>query len=147
MKIPSCFEVFQGYNDYKKNKKREPQLSSTELNVHLHELCESLLQPWFSVQRYKELRGDVEKLVDALKMYCDYLTTQTRKVTEHQQQLLPVPRQEENAAITTVDGVSCGISSVYSHFEEKLRDTPVYDPIFVNELAPHDRYQRRKWIQ
>lgn len=51
-------------------------------------------------------------------MYCDYLTTQTRKVTEHQQQLLPVPRQEENAAITTVDGVCCGISSVYSHFEE-----------------------------
>ena len=33
--------------------------------------------------------------------------------------------------ITTVDGVSCGISSVYSQFEEKLWDTPVYDPIFV----------------
>ena len=44
--------------------------------------------------------------------------TRTRKVTEHQQQLLPVPRQEENAAITTVD----------------------------DELAPHDRYQKRKWI-
>ena len=68
MKIPSRFEVFQGYNDYKKNKKREPRLSLTDLNVHLHELSGSVMQPWFSVQRYKELRGDMEKLVDALKM-------------------------------------------------------------------------------
>ncbi len=147
MKIPRRFEMFQGYNDYKKKKKKqEPRLSSTELSAHVHELSGSLMQPWFSVQCYQELRGDVEKLMDALKMYCDYLTTQTRKVGEQQQQVLPVARQEENAAITTIDGVSGVISSVYSHFEEKLRGTPVYEPIFINELAPHDRYERRKWI-
>jgi hypothetical protein len=106
----------------------------------------SCLEVWFSAQRYRKLRGDVEKLVDSLKMYCDYLSTQTRKVTEHQQQLLPIARQEENAAISTINSVSGGISPVYSHLEEKLGDTPVYNPIYVNELAPHDRYQRRKWI-
>lgn len=146
IKIPSRFEAFQGYNDFKKNKKKEPRLSSVELNVHIHALSESLMQPWILVRAFQELREDIEALVDALKKYSDYLAAQTKQVTEHQKQLVPAAPREENAAITTLEGKSGVISMVYSPFEEKLRNTPLYEPIFVNELAPQDRYQRRKWI-
>ena len=68
--------------------------------------------------------------MDVLKMYSDYLTTQTRKISEKQQQLLPESHQEENASITTIDGVPGGISSIYCHFEEKLRNT-LYMNLFL----------------
>lgn len=81
----------------------------------------------------------MEKLVDALKMYYDYLTTQTRKVSEQQQRLLLAAPQEENAAITTVSGTSGSISSAYCQFEDKLQETPVYEPIWrIPEDQPVD---------
>ena len=78
-------------------------------------------------------------------MYYEYLMTQTRKVSEHQQRLLPAP-VEENAVITTISGAPGSVSSEYCDFEEKLSDVAMYEPIFVNEFAPSDRYERRKWV-
>ena len=58
--VPSKFSCFQGYNDYKK---KDPRLSSSELNICMYvgELSEILMQPWFSAARFKEPRGDVER--------------------------------------------------------------------------------------
>ena len=57
MKIPTRFESFQGYNDFKKHKKKEPRISSAEINVHVHELSGCLMQPWFSLPRTKKRCG------------------------------------------------------------------------------------------
>ena len=36
--------------------------------------------------------------------------------------------------------------SCYSQVQESLENKPMYCPIFLNELAPEDRHQRKNWI-
>lgn len=36
--------------------------------------------------------------------------------------------------------------SQYIELEAKLLNSPFYEPLFLNDSAPVDRYQRRKWV-
>ena len=46
----------------------------------------------------------------------------------------------------TLPVTSGPVLSEYDVLEEKLRLLPLYEPIFVNEYAPEDRYSRRNWL-
>ena len=73
MKLPMRFSSFQGYNDYKRKKEREPRLSARELNHHVELLSEMLMQPWFFHACFKSIRNDVSELTDVMHQYATYL--------------------------------------------------------------------------
>ena len=144
--LPARFASFRGYNDYKKKREKEPQLSAESLQFHVDQLSAGLMQPWIAVKRYDTLRGDVEKLVDALHRYKQYLTSKCEQM-KLSQQVQEKPSPEGVATLTTVQPMTNGpTSSQYSEIEQRLLNLPVYKPICVSELAPTDRYVRRKWI-
>ncbi len=68
-KIPCRFSQFQGYNDYKRKRVKEPRLSCVELKCHIDELSGTLVQPWFSNTKFDLLRTDAEELVDVMSNY------------------------------------------------------------------------------
>ena len=142
--LPDCFSVYQGYNDYKKKKEKEPRLSKEGLEQHIQQLSHLLMQPWMSSKRFEVIYKDVEKLVDSLHAYKQYLCHQCDRVKSHQQLPQPVC-SETNASLVTVSAKSTN-SSQYQEMMEKLVNLPLYEPLFLNDIAPVDRYQRRKWL-
>ena len=104
-----------------------------------------LVQPWFSKPRYNVLRVDIEKLTVILQKYREYLLTQTEKVVSHQQ-AIQLPSQEDHASLTTLPAFKGPVPSQYREVEQKLVEAPMYKPLFLNDLAPSDRFERRKWL-
>lgn len=102
------------------------------------------MQPWFVVKRFEVLCKDVENLVESLDKYKHYLCEHTEKVKSHQNELTLPP--EENASLITLPGTGGPTSSIYSNLEQKLASVEVYHPVFINEIAPSDRLERRKWL-
>ena len=145
IRFPSRFAQFQGYNDYKRKKEKEPRLSSEELKHHIDELSGMLLQPWFSGTKFNSLRSDVEELVESMKKYMEYLTTQTDRIKAHQSSTDPTP-QEDKASLTTLPATIEPIPPAYNEVAKKLEEESLYSPVYLNELAPRDRYLRRKWV-
>ena len=77
--MPERFARFHGYNDFRQQKRKVRQLCSSVLNDHIQELSGLVTQPWFALDMFKELRNDIEQLVDCLKVYEDYLIAQSCK--------------------------------------------------------------------
>ena len=48
----NIFSIQRIYNDYKKKKEKEPQLSSESLKHHYDVLSGILMQPWIVQKRY-----------------------------------------------------------------------------------------------
>ena len=61
---PTHLGSFEDYNDWKRKKEKEPQLSVSDINHHIQELSGVLMQPWFCKKRFEVLRNEVEVLVD-----------------------------------------------------------------------------------
>ena len=53
---------------------------------------------------------------------------------------------KENACLVTIQWSSEPVLPVYAELEQKLCDLPLYEPLYVNDLALANRYQRRRWI-
>ena len=145
--IPERFCCFTGYNDYKKKKKQKPpRISSEEIHFHIQELSSILMQPWFTVKRFELLRNDIESLVDSLEKYKHYLCEHTEKVKSHQNELT-LPPPEDNASLTTLPGSGGPTSSKYLNLEQQLAGVEMYHPVLLNDIAPSDRLERRKWLE
>ena len=65
--MPVRFARFRGYNDFRQQKRKVTQLCSSVLNDHIQELSGLVMQPWFALDMFKELRNDIEQLADCLK--------------------------------------------------------------------------------
>ena len=136
--LPDRFSAYRGYNDFKKKKEKEPRLLADGLQHHLDQLSGVLMQPWMSGKRFEVIRGDVEKLVDALHKYREYLVSQCEKVQYHQQLLEP-PSVDENASLVTLPAKKGSpTSSSYRELELKLSSLSLYQPLFLNDIAPAD---------
>ena len=96
--IPEIFLAFRGYNDYKKKKEKEPQLSSESLKHHYDVLSGILMQPWIAQKRYDVIRKNVENLVEALHKYNSYLNSQCEKMKSQQLHFKQI-HAEENASL------------------------------------------------
>ena len=144
--IPHLFSTYRGYNDFKRKKEKEPRLSTDGLNHHIEQLNNLLLQPWMSGTRVEVLRSDIDKLVDALHRYKQYLVSQNERVNKsHHQQSADQASEGSNASLITISPKGNAMSH-YQELEAELLKLPLYEPLFLNDIAPVDRYQRRKWF-
>ena len=144
IQLPDCFSMYKGYNDFKRKKEKEPRLSREGLEQHIQQLSTILMQPWMSSKRFEAIRKDVDKLVDSLHAYKEYLLHQCDRVKSHQQSPQPVSN-ETNAFLVIISANNTNISE-YHDLGEKLSNLPLYEPFYLNEIAPVERYQRRKWL-
>ena len=65
-------------------------------------------------------------------------------IKSHQQSPQPVPN-ETNASLVIIPANNTNLSE-YHDLGEKLLNLPLYEPFYLNEIAPVERYQRRKWL-
>ena len=61
------------------------------------------------------------------------------------QQLEATPVAEEETLLVTLPVRKC-TSSQYCDLEPKLMDLPLYQPLFLNGIAPVDRLECRQWL-
>ena len=73
LSIPPCFAKFNGFNNWKQKKERQPKLHQVDLDRHVQSLSSILCQPWSHKPHHKTLRSNLVLLVDVMKQYCNYL--------------------------------------------------------------------------
>ena len=100
----------------------------------------------FALDVFKELRNDIEQLADCLKVYEDYLIAQSCKVGEHHQIVTVQGSQDDNISLETMLSYDVPVLEEYYTLHQLLLATSFYQPIFLNDLAPRERYDRRKWL-
>lgn len=143
--IPTSFEKFHGYNDWKKKKEKCPQLSQAELDRHVQAISTLLSQPWSHKPHFKPLQSKLVQLVEALKQYLNYLKkhNEAMKVVHSSSSIMrPV---EENILLETRIPVP-SVCEPYQQLQEKLSTLELYHPLFLNDFSPSDRYVRKHWL-
>ena len=144
--MPVRSATFRGYNHFRQQKRKVTQLCSSVLNDHIQELSGLVMQPWFALDVFNELRNDIEQLADCLKVYEDYLIAQSCKVGEHHQIVTVQGSQDDNISLETMLSYDVPVLEEYYTLHQLLLATSFYQPIFLNDLAPRERYDRRKWL-
>ena len=144
--LPSMFSDFQGFNDWQRKKQKKPQLSQDILEKHIALLSDYLLQPWFCNPRWQILRSAIDQLVGAMHKYKEYLDTHNEHMKQVHIQQSPIISPDESFSVTPIAASLEPTKSCYSNVHEALVNLEPYQPIFLNDYAPQDRYQRRHWV-
>ena len=79
-------------------------------------------------------------------MYEDYLIAQSCKVGEHHQIVTVQGSQDDNISLETMLSYDVPVLEEYCTLHQLLLATSFYQPIFWNDLAPRECYDRRKWL-
>ena len=69
--LPPLLGSLKGYNDFRRKKEKEPQLSVESLEQHIQILSDCLMQPWILQRVFSNLRHELQVLVDAMHKYCN----------------------------------------------------------------------------
>ena len=144
--LPGMFLKFNGYNYYKRKKEKKPKLSQLGLNHHVQQLSDFLSQPWFCRSIYSELRDVTEQLVEGMRKYELYIRENSERAsnTHHHTEVIRSPF--DNIVMKTIPSTSEIIKSEYSEIFQALDKLPDYEPVFLNDYAPEDHFDRRKWL-
>ena len=67
--LPESFQWFQGFNDYKKNRKNKPRTCADRLIQHSQALAGLLMLPSLSASNCIKLKADIEVFNNALQAY------------------------------------------------------------------------------
>lgn len=103
------------------------------------------MQPWMLSKRF-DLIQDVEGLKNVLYRYKEHLVSQCKRM-KIQQQSLEQKSVEDNASLVTLLPKEGGTTkSQYHELEQSLLKLPLYQPLYLNDLAPADRFERRRWL-
>ena len=96
-------------------------------------------------QLYKELRADTDCLVDALEKYKEYLELQSKRVGEAHGSATFVHEPEKDVTLHSFPA-SEAVQEACLQLQKLLDSKQPYATVFVNALAPADRYKRRHWF-
>ena len=145
--LPKEFSGFQGFNDWKRKKIKQPVLTSPELECHIQALSRILSQPWIAKNEYSELKSLLDELVDGMYKYMNYLAKKNDEMKEaHMGSAIRVV--SNNLELHTIQPVCVeSVDKSYRCIVEALSGKDEYDPICLNEIAPTDRYRRRHWLE
>ena len=146
VELPVPFDKFHGYNDYRRKKEKKPRLSQEGLKRHVQSLSDFLSQPWFCRPKYADLRDRIDQLVEGIKKYERYLhgSTERANVIHHSNQLVRSP--VDHVTLQTISATSEPVLNDYAELTQTLQEYPNYQPVFLNDFAPTDHYERRKWV-
>ena len=60
--------------------------------------------------------------------------------------MVPPTSERDNAPLLTLPGTEEQVSLEYSELQQKSESLPLYKPLYVNDTAPTDCFERRKWV-
>ena len=143
--IPPIFSEFKGYNDWVRKKQKKPQLSQPVLEKHIDLLSDYLMHPWLSTHKWRSFRSSVEQLVESLHKYKTYLADHNDHMKEVHKRPTVEP-SDETFSVTSISASSKSTEKEYRKVEEAIMALEYYDPVFLNDFAPENRYVRRHWI-
>lgn len=144
--LPTPFQKFCGYNDYKRKKEKKPRLSQMGLNHHVQLLSKILMQPWFCRSKYSQLYSLTEKLVEGMRKYELYLQENSAHNSRQQHSLGLTRSPVDNVIMCTIPKSSEPVPNEYVNLLKTMDKSSDYEPVFLNSFAPEDRYARRTWI-
>ena len=144
--LPDVFKEFQGFNDYKKNRKSKPRMTPNELDEHAEALAGLLLLPSLSASNCKKLKTDIEQLSTCLRAYAAYLRKHSEQQAETHHSLVPLRDPSVNSVASIVIASSRPLEPCYVELQSHLNTPPLYEPVCIDEFVPSDRFLRRKYI-
>ena len=142
--LPNSFKEFQGYNNFKKNRKTKPRMNADELTHHTEALAGLLMFPSLSASNCKTLMTDIAELCECLRAYATYL----KKHNEKQQEVHASSQPLRDPAVYSVAMVivASELSPPHAELQSPLDAVSHYDPVCVNDFSPVDRFLRRAYI-
>lgn len=87
----------------------------------------------------------IEQLVESLNKYKVYLANHSEHMKEVHQRITVEP-SEESYNVAIISASSKPTEKEYRKVEDTITTLQYYDPVFLNDLAPENRYIRRHWI-
>ena len=80
-----------------------------------------------------------------MQKYVLYLTSQSEKVQAHH--LCNTSKDTESSAtLITLPAKNEPILECYKELYQRLATLPLYEPLFLYDIAPANRYDRRQWL-
>ena len=86
------------------------------------------------------LRGKTEQFVESMRKYEQYLR-QSAESTNQVHHSTELVSPAENIILKIIHASSEPVSCEYTDVFKHLQETPNYQPIFLNDFAPKDRYK------
>lgn len=75
-----------------------------------------------------------------------YLRESSERVSKSQHSTQLIRSPVDHVAMKIIPGSSEPVKSEYSDLLKALDDLPDYQPVFLNDYGPEDRFDRRKWF-
>ena len=144
--LPDEVADLQGFNDWQRKKIKQPAMSSANLDGHIQSLSRTLTQPWLAKREYAQLKSLTEKIVVCMHDYKVYLDQKNEMVKASHEQDVPVRVISDVIEVRILEASNATISERYVPLLNLLSEKANYEPIFLNDIAPSDRYQRRHWL-
>ncbi|XP_062607328.1 uncharacterized protein LOC134269121 [Saccostrea cucullata] len=136
---------FRGYNDWRHQKKKEPKVTSSDLHEKISELLTMMGHPFFLSKESKKLLDICNTLVSGMKKYLDFLSEQKERTAFNHQKPEPVRGLNDKWSLRKPD-TSQGVNKNYLKLHESLLEREPFDPLFLYDILPEDKFDRRKWI-
>ena len=125
--LPEAFKGFQGFNDYKKNRKNKPRMSAERLTQHSPKLAGLLMLPSLSASTCVKLRDDIEVLSSALDAYSTYLK-QHNEQQQHVHSLTKPVRDPSVDSVACIVSAGSTLSSSYVSLQSHVDTVSLYEP-------------------
>lgn len=102
--------------------------------------------PFFLSKESKQLLDMCNKLVCGMKKYLDFLSEQKERTAFNHQKLEAVRGLNDKWSLRKLD-ISQGVNKNYLELHKSLSQLQPFDPLFLYDIQPEDKFERRKWIE
>jgi hypothetical protein len=145
--IPSCFEKFKNYRDWKLMKKKQPKMESVRLNELINELATALNMPSCNTKSVANIVGPIENLLHAMAKYRNHLNMDSVKHAEQRVANAAIEDPSTNDASYTEIHPTSHVETKYLVLDEAVKVKGLYKYIDLEEFCQEDRIERRKFLK
>ena len=102
--------------------------------------------PWSASQEKKDFCQILEKTIEGLKKYYNFLRNMQVKATRNHEQTQPIRNFNDNWSLSVIT-FSKNIKPQYEAIEQAVRETPYYKAIDLINFEPQEKEARRLWLK
>lgn len=102
--------------------------------------------PWFGLEKFSHFQSVCLKLLHGLKKYLDFLKQQQQRNEVHHASEKPVRSMTDNWSMKTIQPCPKKNSN-YLDVEKTLSGMEDYQPLWLFDFEPADRFDRRLWYE
>lgn len=105
-----------------------------------------MMLPWFGLEKFSHFQSVCLKLLHGLKKYLDFLKQQQQRNEVHHASEKPVRSMTDNWSMKTIQPCPKKNSN-YLDVEKTLSGMEDYQPLWLFDFEPADRFDRRLWYE